>query len=642
MTVNAKIIQSSEPVIGPKWQLELGANFIDDHTVKFKVWAPSCKSVEVKFLGREDLDFKLHKDEDGYYVGEASSCAEGMLYQYKLNDQACFPDPVSRFLPEGPAGPSLLVNPKNFQWTDQAWQGLPLKGQVIYEVHVGTFTQEGTYQAATQELDELKRIGITLIELMPIMEFPGKWNTGYDIANSYAPSHVYGDLDSLKNFINKAHKLGIGVILDVVFNHFGPVNCYYSQFSPYYLSMKYMTDWGNAINFDGSGSKEVRHFFISNILYWLAEFHVDGFRLDSTQDIYDNSHPHILTEIVDAAKTVAGNKKIIFIAENLIHDIKLIRSKQENGYGLDGIWSDDFHNVAMVALLGKSEAYYSDYRGTSQEFISLIKKCFLYQGQVAWTGKKTGTLVTDEPSECFIHYLQNHDLISNSLKSERFSKLTSESLYRVITALLLLAPQTPMLFMGQEFASSSHFSFFADHNGDIELKAQLGRKKFLEMYPSLTAVYESPEAHKYIPEINSTQNFEKSKLNFEERQINKEIYQMHIDLLKIRREDPAISQQDRFKIDGAVINNECFVIRYYVQSGDDRLMIVNFGKDLKFTSLSEPLLAPPIKASWDLIWSTESIAYNGYGMINPTKDNQWYFPAHCLFLLKSFSEVKGA
>lgn len=620
-----------------EWSLSLGANWVGEGKVEFKVWAPSCRDIEVEIINNK-TKLKLNKDQEGYFTGQLENIKLGTLYKYKINDGQSYPDPVSRFLPEGPHGPTQIVDPNHYVWHDQNWKGISMQGQIIYEMHVGAFTKEGTFDAAATQLEELARIGITLIELMPCLEFPGRWNAGYDISNLFAPSHIYGDYEALKRFVDKAHQLGLGVILDLVYNHFGPVGCYNAMFSEFYFSTKYKTDWGEAINFDGVGSSEVRKFFLSNICYWLSEFHLDGFRMDSTHDIYDDSIPHIFAELTQRGREVAFPKKIVFIAENLPHDIKFLHAQKDNGYEFDAIWNDDFHNLTVVALLGRSEAFYLDYKGDSQNYVSLLKKSFLYQGQSCWTGKPRGTPVENEPACAFVGYLQNHDLVSNQLRGERLHQLIEPALFRAVTALFLLAPQTPLIFMGQEFCSSKPFSFFADHDDSMGKITSAGRKKFLEMFPSYVEVFQSSDAHKFIPDVASPQTFEQSQLDLTERESHKEMYLLHQDLFKIRKEDPVISKQDRSKLDGAVLNDACFILRYFGEKGDDRLILVNFGKDIFAKSIAEPLIAPSKKGEWKLIWSSENLNYGGKGISNPIQNGDWHIIGHCLLLLKSISE----
>lgn len=332
-------------------------------------------------------------------------------------------------------------------------------------------------------------------------------------------------------------------------------------------------------------------------------------------------------------------RKIIFIAENHPGDIKLIRPQARSGFGFDGIWTDDFHHAAIVSALGRGEAYYEDYRGCAQEFISLYKRGVLYQGQSSYHKKYPGTLVLDEPASAFIFYLENHDQISNELMAERFNALTDPARYRILSALLLLAPETPLIFMGQEFASSKPFNFFADYK-DIQLVDLIlnGRKKFMAQLPTHEAAYLSPDAQKFVPSCCDEETFLKSKLDFNERIKNAHIYQMYYDLLKIRRENPMIASQNRFKVDGAVLEMSSFVIRYYGEEGDDCLLLANLFREIHHKNLSEPLLAPSKKGEWQLIWSSQDPNYGGPGITHPCHKEGWIIPGLSVTLLKAVSK----
>ncbi|MDQ6808956.1 MAG: alpha-amylase family glycosyl hydrolase, partial [Verrucomicrobiota bacterium] len=363
----------------------IGAELSAKDETDFRVWAPEAKSVEVAIERESDPKarscFTLTAEKDGYFSG-AARVGEGTLYRFRLNHaNDLHPDPASRFQPHGPHGPSLVIDPNRYQWTDQAWKGVRLKGQVIYELHVGTFTREGTWHAAMGELAELARVGVTLIEMMPIAEFPGRFGWGYDGVDLFAPVHLYGEPDDLRRFIDAAHAVAIGVILDVVYNHLGPEGNYLRVFARDYFTDRYETEWGDPLNFDGPNCEPVREFVTANAAYWIDEFHFDGLRLDATQSIFDQSQPRIVTVIASAARRAAKGRAIILIAENEPQDATLVRDQKNGGDGLDGIWNDDFHHSATVALTGRREAYYTDYQGSPQEFISAAKYGFLFQGQ---------------------------------------------------------------------------------------------------------------------------------------------------------------------------------------------------------------------------------------------------------------------
>ncbi len=631
------------------WRLGLGAEVLSDG-VRFRVWAPRCKSVDVIIENENGAIIPLNPEGNGYFSGFVSNLGVRSLYKYRLDEDGRYPDPCSRFQPEGPHGPSMVIDPWAYKWGDLGWRGVDISRQVIYEIHIGTFTREGTFDAAAQELEELKRLGITLIEVMPVAEFPGRWNWGYDGVDIYAPSHVYGDAEAMKRFVDAAHKYGIGVILDVVYNHLGPDGNYLKYYSDYYFTDKYETDWGESPNFDGPESKEVREFFISNACYWIAEFHLDGLRLDATQNIYDSGPFHILAEISQRTREVARNRKIVLIGENEPQNITCLAPVEKGGYGLDALWNDDFHHLVRVALTGRREAYYTDYRGKPQEFISSIKRGFLYQGQhYKWQGQPRGTPVTREPGSAFVFYIQNHDQVANSLYGERIHTLTSPSRYRAITALMLLAPETPMLFMGQEFGASTPFLFFADHC-DEELAGSIhqGRKEFLSQFPS----HGSDESQDRIPDPCAVSTFERSKLKLSERKAHTQIYLFHQDLLRLRREDSVIAAQRRDRIDGAVIGPNAFIIRFFGEDcgnprttlplgslphphGEDRLLVINLGTQFEYKPAPEPLLAPISGGSWHLVWSSDDPRYGGSGIINPCDKGGWTLPGESAVLFSS-------
>jgi maltooligosyltrehalose trehalohydrolase len=624
----------------PSWRLELGAE-VQSHGVHFRVWAPKCHSVEVILEDDSAAAFSLSRQDGGYFTGFIPSLEAGALYRYRLDGAGHYPDPCSRFQPQGPHGPSMVVDPWTFVWHDEHWTGVELAGQVLYELHIGTFTPAGTFDAAIQELAELRRIGITLIEVMPVAEFPGRWNWGYDGVDLFAPTHNYGDGHALRRFVDAAHGLGIGVILDVVYNHLGPDGNYLNAFSEDYFTDRYTTDWGAAINYDGPNSREVREFFLRNACYWVSEFHLDGLRLDATQNIYDHGPAHILADLSRRVRALAEPRQVILIAENEPQDVTCITPVEHGGYGLDAMWNDDFHHAARVALTGKREAYYTDYRGQPQEFLSALKRGFLYQGQrYQWQQQARGSFVTTEPARSFVVFTQNHDQVANSLHGERLITQTSPARYRALTAFMLLAPQTPLLFMGQEFGASQPFLFFADHrDATLATTVYAGRKQFLAQFPS----YGSREAQALIPDPCAPATFARSKLDLSERTRHAPLYQFHQDLLRIRREDPLIARQDHRRLDGAVIGPEAFVVRFFGDAREaDRLLVINLGQDLEYKPAPEPLLAPRPGETWDLRWSSDDPHYGGPGIVSPAQSDGWHLPGPSATLLTGKERPKAS
>lgn len=629
--------ESTDVVIPARQEqgLILGAE-VTGEGVRFRCWAPRADMVEV-VLEPEDSIHALSRQADGYWSGLIPKARAGMLYRYRLDGGQLYPDPCSRFQPEGPHGPSLIVDPNTYHWHDEQWPGVRMHGQVIYELHIGTFTPEGTFEAAIARFDDLKAIGITVLEVMPVAEFPGRWNWGYDGVGLYAPAHVYGNPDSFKRFVDEAHRRGLGVILDVVYNHLGPDGNYLPTFSDEYFTDRYPNEWGQAINFDGPGSRPVREFFVQNACYWIREFHVDGLRLDAVHAFHDASPIHIVAELSQAARRTAGIRPIILIAECEAQWVQTVQPITLGGWGLDGVWSEDFHHTVRVAATGRSEGYYRDYRGTPQELISCVKRAFLYQGQrYQWQGKPRGTVVSDEPAEAFVFFLQNHDQVANQLWGDRLHHKVGPAAYRALTALLLLAPETPLLFMGQEFAASSPFLFFTDFPpGRLADDIQKGRKEFLAQFPSSA----SSAAQDAIGDPCAPSMFERSKLDWAERERHPDTVALHRDLLRLRREDEVIAQQRRDRVDGAVIGPSAFVLRYAGQNGHDRLLIVNLGQDVDFRPAPEPLLAPPSGHAWSFRWSSDAPIYGGPGVIEPLTDTGWSIPGGAAVLYASVPEA---
>jgi maltooligosyltrehalose trehalohydrolase len=602
----------------------------DTGSTRFRVWAPERTSVNVVFEnGRTPVP--LAREDGGYFSATVDGVAAGALYKFQLDGGEAYPDPASRFQSHGPHSFSEVIDPRAFRWTDTNWPGVKLPGQVIYELHIGTFTQAGTWNSAAEKLEYLRDTGITLLEVMPIADFPGRFGWGYDGVQPYAPTGLYGRPDDLRGFINRAHSLGIGVILDVVYNHLGPDGNYFSEFSPYYFSEKHTTDWGKAINFDGPHSTSVRDFFLENAAYWIREYHFDGLRLDATQDIHDDSTPHILAEISQTAHRAAADRSVVLIGENEPQETILLRPVAEGGYGLDALWNDDYHHTANVALTGKADAYYSDYRGVPQEFVSAAKYGYLFQGQYyLWQKKRRGTSTLGLPRWSMVNFIQNHDQVANSARGQRIHDLTSPGLYKAVTALTLLMPGTPMVFQGQEFASSSKFLFFADHKPELARSVAKGRVEFLQQWRS----HAMPDIQRCFDYPSAVDTFEKSRLDHAEVETHREAYALHRNLLRLRRDDPVISRQGADGIDGAVLSPECFLLRFFSPGfGNDRLLIVNLGVELKYDPSPEPLLAPPESMQWEKLWSSEDAQYGGCGTAALDTEENWRIPGQAAVVL---------
>jgi maltooligosyltrehalose trehalohydrolase len=623
-----------------KRRYPIGAEPIGPDQTHFRVWAPKAQQVDLVLeenAAKGSRRFhELEAEAAGYFSGAANTGA-GARYRFRINNAENFyPDPASRFQPDGPHGPSCIVDPAGFRWTDSNWSGITLKGQIIYEMHIGTFTQEGTWRAAAQQLEELARIGITVIEMMPVADFPGKFGWGYDGVNLFAPMHLYGTPDDLRSFIDRAHSLGLGVILDVVYNHFGPDGNYLGAFSDDYLTRGNENEWGDAINFDGPNSAPVREFFTTNGRYWIEEFHFDGFRFDALHAVRDQSSEYIIAAVARAARKAAGERSIILIAENDRQEARMVQPRNKGGDDLDGMWNDDFHHGAVVALTGRKEAYYDDYRGTPQEFISAAKYGFLYQGQaLSWQKALRGSPAIGIAPEAFVCFIENHDQIANTGSGERVRFQTSPARYRAMTALFLLGPWTPLLFQGEEFGASNPFMFFADI-GDVSVRSAIrkGRAEWLAPFLSLS----EEEARKALPAPDDPDVFTRCKLDFSERERNQQLYDLHIDLLKLRKDDSRFRQQTRDSIDGAVLGTTSFALRYFSKEEDDRLLLVNFGEQQGLHPASEPLLAPPPGCRWETLWTSESLRYGGTGSAPLASQEQWVLPAESTVALRCARE----
>ncbi|MDY3551310.1 malto-oligosyltrehalose trehalohydrolase [Gemmata sp. JC717] len=604
----------------------VGAELTTDGT-HFRVWAPIRSRVEV--VPEAGPPIELAREPDGYFSGFAAGIGDGARYRLQLDGgSSLFPDPASRFQPSGPHGPSQVVDHTRFEWTDAGWPGITDEGQVLYELHIGTFTPEGTFAAAAARLPQLAELGVTAVEVMPVADFPGHFGWGYDGTCLFAPTRLYGAPDDFRRFVDAAHALGLGVILDVVYNHFGPDGNYIREFAPQFLSTIHKTEWGEPFNFDGPDSGPVREFFIANAAYWVEEFHIDGLRLDATQAIYDDSPTHVLTEIARRARAAAGRRTIYVMGENEPQDANLVRPPENGGCGLDAIWNDDLHHAARVALSGKNEGYFMDYSGTPQELVSAAKYGFLYQGQqYRWHNRRRGRPAFDIPRHRFVAFLENHDQVANSGRGHRVNQLTSPARFRALTAYLLLIPATPMLFQGQEYASTRPFLYFADHHPELAALVFNGRREAMRRFRSQAG----PDGMSLIPDPADPKTFERSKLDPAERDSRPEWLALHADLLKLRKTDPAFRSA---VVDGAVLSASAFVLRFFVPAGGDRLLVVNLGRDLHLDPAPEPLLAPPdVDAHWYPIWSSEAPKYGGQGTAPLDTDDNWQIPGEAAVVL---------
>jgi maltooligosyltrehalose trehalohydrolase len=462
--------------------MPFGAQITDDGRVRFRLWAPGARRVDLSLQdgqgGAQILP--MNSLADGYYEIITDKAKAGSRYRYRINGENEVPDPASRLNPEDVHGPSQVVDPTEFEWTDDAWRSRAWHEAVIYEMHVGTFSPEGTFAGAEARLDHLVELGVTVIELMPIADFPGKRGWGYDGVLLYAPETAYGTPNQLKSFIATAHARGIAVMLDVVYNHFGPEGNYLGMYSPQFFTDRHHTPWGEAINFDGEQARPVRDFYINNTLYWLEEYHFDGLRFDAVHAIVDDSKQHIMTEIAETARTYAGgDRNIYLVLENGANQARFLGAPgRSNKY--DAQWDDDVHHCLHTILTGETDGYYMDYaEHPHAKLCRSLAEGFVYQGEYSkHENQERGERSSHLPPTAFVIFLQNHDQIGNRALGERLGHIVkNENALRAATAVLLLAPSPPMLFMGEEWNAPEPFPYFCDFEPELAAKVREGRKK---------------------------------------------------------------------------------------------------------------------------------------------------------------------
>jgi maltooligosyltrehalose trehalohydrolase len=607
-------------------QYGVGGEILADRRVSLRVWAPDRHTVAVVMDGRAT---PLARDGAGWHSGVVDG-GPGSRYGFLLdNDTRLYPDPASRSQPDGPHGLSEIIDPSSYAWRDAHWPGISGQGQILYELHTGTFTPEGTWASAARHLDELAALGITTIQMMPVADFAGEFGWGYDGVNWFAPTRLYGRPDDLRGFVDAAHALGLGVILDVVYNHLGPDGNYLSRFAQDYFTDRYHNEWGDAPDFDGPRAGALRELVLASAEHWIREYHVDGFRLDATQQIFDSSDDHIVAALVRRARAAAGGRQIFIICENERQNAQLVAPVARGGHGLDAIYNDDFHHTARVALTGLREAYYADYRGTSQELLSAATRGFLFQGQRSvWQKQARGTPARGLRPRQFVHFLENHDQVANSADGRRLCELSAPGQLRALTALLLLGPATPLLFQGQEFGSTAPFSYFAHHEGALGRNVRQGRLEFLSQFTRFRA----PEVVARHADPTARSTFDACKLQRGPGDRTQRFLQLHADLIRRRREDATIAMGADGSVDGATLGDRALALRFFGPRDNDRLLVVNLGTDLDLASIAEPLVAAPAGMAWSLLWSSEDPAYGGSG--TPAwRHDRWPVPGHAAILL---------
>jgi len=587
-----------------EWTLELGANVLKEG-IRFRVWAPKVSSLSLRTVG-EPKEILMDPEKNGYFTTFVNGLGPGTKYFYLLNGNRQRPDPVSRFQPEGVHGPSEVVDPNEFKWEDQDWKGIPLEQIMFYEIHSGTFTPGGTFEAIISAIDYLKNeLGITAIELMPVAQFPGERNWGYDGTYLYAPQNSYGGPNGLKSLVNACHKNGLAVILDVVYNHLGPEGNYLSDYGPYFTD-RYKTPWGPAINYDGPGSDEVRKFIIHNALYWVTEYHIDGLRIDAIHGIFDFSAKHILFDIREAVHQQAKElgRHIVVIAESDLNDVRVIDSPRRGGYGLDAQWNDDFHHCLHTVLTGERNGYYQDF-GDFNQLVKSLREGFVYSGQYsAYRKRRHGSSSKHLSPSKFVVFSQNHDQVGNRMKGDRLSTLVSFEALKLAAGIVLLSPNIPLLFMGEEYGEEAPFQYFVSHSDHLLIEAV--RRGRMEEFSAFRWGGE-------IPDPQDEMTFLRSKIDLDLRhhEKNKTLLEFYKMLIRLRKEIPALSFQDKKGLQIKSFKREKAIIMKREHVGDRVIAVFNFNdKPIKIETMVQ-------KGRWQKIFASASEEWGDIGALVP-------------------------
>ncbi|MDQ3705080.1 MAG: malto-oligosyltrehalose trehalohydrolase [Chloroflexota bacterium] len=588
------------------WQLPLGAQ-LRENGVRFRVWAEAVERVEVAILGAEGKEERAHelaRDPEGYFEGLVEGIGAGTRYMYRLNGDTLRPDPASRYQPEGVHGPSEVVDPA-FQWSEGAWRGLPLEEMLIYEVHIGTATPEGTFEAFIEKLPYLESLGVNTIEIMPVADFPGERNWGYDGVDLFAPANAYGGPEGLKRLVDAAHARGIAVLQDVVYNHLGPDGNYLRDFSRSYFTEAHKTPWGDALNY---ANPHVREFFLSNAIYWAQEYNMDGLRLDATHAILDDSDPHILKEIpARIRETLPSGRHFVVTAEDERNDVSLITPTEQGGAGIDAVWADDFHHEVRSAVAGDNEGYYIDYTGEAADIAATLNQGWFYTGQKSrFSGHKRGTDASRVDPPHFVYCIQNHDQIGNRPLGDRLTESTGLDAYRAASALLLLAPYTPLLFQGQEWAASTPFLFFTHHNPELGKLVTEGRRSEFASFKGFHG--------EEVPDPQAASTFMASKLNWHEVEEGEhaQTLALYRELLRLRATLPAFKERRRASFRSSQVGTNGVAMRYLSSTGgDDLLVIVSLRGEIDLALAGTEIVQAPEGCRWQPLLSTEESRFGG-------------------------------
>lgn len=590
------------------WQLDIGATVLDDDNVRFRVWAPQADGISVRIVtSAESRLVSLRKEGRGYFSVVVDGVREGDRYLYLLDDRSERPDPASRFQSDGVHGLSQIVDPRGFSWTDGAWKGMPLEEFLLYELHVGTCSVEGTFEALIPWLDYLLDLGITAIELMPVAQFPGERNWGYDGVNLFAPQNSYGGPHGLKKLVDACHRKGLAVVLDVVYNHLGPEGNYLHGFGPYFTD-RYHTPWGEALNFDGPYSDEVRRYFFDNALYWICEYHVDALRLDAVHGIFDFSARHFLEELASEVHQEAEKlgRKVYVLAESDLNDVRLVNPLDKGGYGLDGQWNDDFHHILHTLLTGEKDGYYQDFAGVGQLATSFHER-FVYSGQYShFRHRRHGNSAVGRPARQFVVFAQNHDQVGNRMFGERLATLVPFESLKLAAGTLLLSPYIPLLFMGEEYGEAAPFLYFISHSDPGLVDAvREGRKQEFRSFASRGEP----------PDPGSVETFLRSKLDPGTRFAGNHavLLQFHKTLIALRKNIPAlaVSGTNALRVSAQEEHKLLVVERWQ----GDCLVACLFN----FSEQDGNVRLPGIEGRWRKLLDSSDTTWHGAGAVLPDR-----------------------
>ncbi len=583
-----------------------GAHWLGAEGTRFRVWAPGARRLELVLEPAGGAPLAMTEAGGGWFERTQPAARPGTRYRFLVDGAGPFPDPASRFQPLGVHGPSEVVDPRAFRWTDQGWTGVPLERLVLYELHVGSFTPEGTFQAVAARLPALAELGVTAIELMPVADFPGQRNWGYDGVAPFAPARCYGHPDDLRALVNEAHRLGLAVHLDVVYNHLGPDGAYQGTFSRQYYSADHRTPWGAAINFDGPGSGAVRDYVIGNAVAWISEYHLDGLRLDATHAILDDSPRHILAALADTvhqAARAAGREALVIAEEagNLAHLVKPVAG---GGFGLDAAWSDDFHHQLRRKLAGDADGYFSDFTGSAGDIAATAQRGWFYTGQHAgYFGGPRGTDPSGIPPRRFVFFLQNHDQVGNRALGDRLHHVITPAAYRAASTLLLVLPQTPLLFMGQEWAASAPFLFFTDHHPELGAAVREGRREEFARF----AAFRDPAARETIPDPQAPETFARSRLDWDERarEPHRSTLELYRRLLALRRSEAALATGAH---EVAELSEDLLLVRREAAGSPPVLALICLGQPEVVDLRGHPMARLGPGQRWEVLLSTGDVA----------------------------------